>query len=126
MTNGEWRMTRCFMRRLRYSWQRRHTTAVSEPLRENLHLPRKIAPERMQLRERRIDVPDDEFVAVHLQVREAVGGGRVEFALGFHDPREPRAATAGDDEGGRDAVEFQVLQIVIVPAEIRGDAILLE
>jgi hypothetical protein len=89
---------------------------------------------------RGVDVAEGELVLRDEQVGEAVGGlppmsvkevggilrFGVGFALGLLQLRDGGAAAAGDDEGGADALEFEVLQVVVVPAEVGGDAVFLE
>lgn len=72
------------------------------------------------------DVPEGELVLRDEQVGEAVGGFGVGFALGLLQLRDCGTASAGDDEGGADALEFEVLQVVVVSAEVGGDAVFLE
>ena len=94
----------------------------------------------MQLLLRGVEVAEGELVLRDEQVGEAVGGlppvsvkevggilrFGVGFALGLLQLRDGGAAAAGDDKGGADALEFEVLQVVVVSAEVGGDAVFLE
>ena len=88
---------------------------------DDAHLAREVAAETVQLLLRGVYVPEGELVLRDKQVGEAVGGFGVGFALGLLQLGDCGAASAGDDEGGADALEFDVLQVVVVSAETGGD-----
>src|SRR5262245_26286179 len=80
----------------------------------------------MHLHAVRIDVPQVQSLAANGEVAEAVDvlaeGGLAAVLEGA----DAGAAAAGDDERGLQSVELQVLQVVVVAAEVHVHAVVLK
>src|SRR5262245_28931509 len=73
-----------------------------------------------------IEVPDCEFLPVDLEMGEAIDRLGVGPAFGGLYLVESRAAAAGENERSAQLFEFQMLEVVVVAAEIEVYAVFLE
>jgi len=74
----------------------------------------------------RVQMPDDEFLAIHLQVGESIDRLSIGAPRQRQNGVDARAASAGENKRGVESFEFEMLQIVVMSAEIEIHAVLLE
>ena len=82
----------------------------------------------MQLLSVGIEMPDGKVICVDLEVGEAVGRFAEWAALAFGNLAfaDAGSAAAGENERGLQGFEFEMLQVVIVAAEVERDSVFLQ
>src|SRR5688500_5084182 len=97
---------------------RRARTRTSRSPGANGDVPGRRLAEAVEQTAGRVHVADDEAVGVQLDVGEAVDGAAEGAAGAAAEPPGPGAAGAADDEARRVARDLDVLEVVVVAAEV--------
>jgi hypothetical protein len=79
--------------------------------------------ERMEELSGGFEMADVKPVFPNREMGEAMGGLDHSPFAGFVAGADPGTAAAGNDKGGSQSFEFEVLQIVVVAAEVEVDAV---